>query len=126
MTVSKIMEVLKCGDSKGSALKDLAQFYHCDDYDLSPISDAMADSWLRRQKSVKQVQEFGKRGVYTGEEREMTETLGYYSSLAGLLRAVVRDAARRGIEEGKITTIRQYLDELAEMEKKLTEITMEH
>lgn len=77
-------------------------------------------------KSVKQVQEFGKRGVYTGEEREMTETLGYYSSLAGLLRAVVRDAARRGIEEGKITTIRQYLDELAEMEKKLTEITMEY
>ena len=75
-------------------------------------------------KSVKQVQAFGKRGVYTGKERETTETLGYYSSLEGLLRATVRDAARRGIEEGKITTIKQHLDELAAMEKKLTEITM--
>ena len=50
MTVSKIIEVMKCGDSKGSALKDLARFYHCEDYDLSPISDAMVDSWLKRQK----------------------------------------------------------------------------
>ena len=50
MTVGKIVEVMKCGDSKGSALKDLAKFYHCDDYDLSPISDKMADSWLKRQK----------------------------------------------------------------------------
>lgn len=51
MTIGKMMEVLKTGDSKGSALKELARFYHCDDYDISPINDAMADSWLRRRNT---------------------------------------------------------------------------
>lgn len=51
MTIGKMMEVLKTGDTKGSALKELAKFYHCDDYDLSPINDAMADSWLRRRNA---------------------------------------------------------------------------
>ena len=50
MTISKIIEVLKTGDTKGSALKQLAKFYHCDDYDLSPINDAMADSFIKRQR----------------------------------------------------------------------------
>lgn len=50
MTVEKIIVVMKLGDRKGSALKDLAKYYGCDDYDLSPVSDAMADAWLSRQK----------------------------------------------------------------------------
>lgn len=51
MTTAKIIEVLKTGDIKGSALKELAKFYHCDDYNLSPINDAMADRWLHRDDS---------------------------------------------------------------------------
>jgi hypothetical protein len=51
MTIPKIIEVLNIGDTKGSALKELAEFYHCDNYDLSPINDAMADRWLHRDDS---------------------------------------------------------------------------
>lgn len=50
MTVNKILQVLKLGDNKGSALKELSKYYGCEDYDLSPISDEMADKWLSRQK----------------------------------------------------------------------------
>ncbi len=50
MTVAKILEVMKLGDCKGSALKKLAKYYGCEDYDLSPISDEMADKWLSRQR----------------------------------------------------------------------------
>lgn len=50
MTVEKILEIISCGDAKGSALKELALFYGCENYDLSPISDKMADNWLARQK----------------------------------------------------------------------------
>ena len=50
MTIGKIIEIQAMGDSKGSALKDLALYYGCDDYDLSPISDQMAEMWQLRQK----------------------------------------------------------------------------
>ena len=50
MTIKKMMQVLAMGDKKGSALKELCKFYHCDDYDLSPINDKMADSWIAKQK----------------------------------------------------------------------------
>lgn len=50
MTVKKILEVQAMGDAKGSALKDLALYYGCDDFDLSPISDHMAELWQTRQK----------------------------------------------------------------------------
>jgi len=50
MTVQKIIEIMQLGDKKGSALKELAAYYGCDDYDLSPISDDMADRFLSRQR----------------------------------------------------------------------------
>ena len=51
MTIKKIMQVLAMGDKKGSALKELCKFYYCDDdYDLTPINDAMADRWIAAQK----------------------------------------------------------------------------
>ena len=50
MTVDKMLEVQEMGDKKGSALKELAEYYGCEDYDLSPISDAMVDAWLERRK----------------------------------------------------------------------------
>lgn len=50
MTVDKILAIMKMGDRKGSALKDLAAYYGCDNYDLSPISNDMADAWISRKK----------------------------------------------------------------------------
>ena len=50
MTIDKMLEVQEMGDKKGSALKELAEYYGCEDYDLSPISDAMVDAWLERRK----------------------------------------------------------------------------
>ena len=50
MTVDKMLKVQKMGDQKGSALKELAEYFGCEDYDLSPISDAMVDAWLERRK----------------------------------------------------------------------------
>ena len=50
MTVDKILEVLKAGSKNGSALRELAEYYGCDDYDLSSISDGMATAWLSRQR----------------------------------------------------------------------------
>ena len=50
MTIEKIIEIQAMGDSKGSALKELALYYGCDDYDLSPISDQMAEAWQAKQR----------------------------------------------------------------------------
>ena len=51
MTIPKMIEVLNLSWRQLAALKELAKFYHCDDYDLSPINDAMADGWLHRDDS---------------------------------------------------------------------------
>ena len=50
MTIAKILKIAAMGDKKGSALKELAAYYGCKDYDLSPISDEMADRWVSRQR----------------------------------------------------------------------------
>lgn len=55
MTINKMLEIMELGDKKGSALKELAEYYGCEDYDLSPISDAMADAWLERKDGEKYV-----------------------------------------------------------------------
>lgn len=50
MTIRVILEVLQLGDMHGSALKELAIYYDCEDYDISPITDAMAAAWVERRK----------------------------------------------------------------------------
>ena len=50
MTVDKMLKVQEMGDKKGSALKELAEYFGCEDYDLSPISDAMVDIWIERKE----------------------------------------------------------------------------
>ena len=49
MTVEMILKILACGDNRGSALKELALYWGYDDYDLSPISDRMAEMWFERR-----------------------------------------------------------------------------
>lgn len=53
MTVDMIMKVLAEGDTKGSALKELAFYYACPDYDLSMITDQMAYLWLIEKRGIK-------------------------------------------------------------------------
>lgn len=50
MTIEKVLQIMAMGDKKGSALKELAEYYGCEDYDLSPISDDMADTWIWRKE----------------------------------------------------------------------------
>lgn len=53
MTINKMLEILAMGTPNGSALKELAEYYGCEDYDLSPISDTMADRWIERKEVFK-------------------------------------------------------------------------
>jgi hypothetical protein len=50
MTIEMLQLVMKQGDNHGSALRSLLKFYHIEDNDLSPITDDMARTWLKRQK----------------------------------------------------------------------------
>ena len=50
MTVDKMLKIQAMGDKKGSALRELAEYYGCENYDLSPISDDMADAFLERKE----------------------------------------------------------------------------
>lgn len=58
MTIYKTLEIIAMGTPNGSALKELAEYYGCEDYDLSPISDTMADRWIERKEEV-----FRDRGI---------------------------------------------------------------
>ena len=49
MTVDMILKVLSLGNIFGSALKELSLYYGSENYDLSPISDEMAEKWLERR-----------------------------------------------------------------------------
>lgn len=74
-------------------------------------------------KSMKPKQEFGKRGVYTGEEKEVCEVLGYYNNMDSLLEAMIKNAAFRKIEEGKIKTVKEHIAFLKEMTERIELIT---
>lgn len=51
MTIRVILEVLGLGDAQGSALRELALYYGCNDFDLSPITDEMAAAWMGTKKN---------------------------------------------------------------------------
>ena len=74
-------------------------------------------------KAMKAKQEFGKRGVYTGEEREVCEVIGYYSDLTSLLKAVVKNSAFRKIDDGEIKSVKDYIDSLKSMAERIETIT---
>lgn len=74
-------------------------------------------------KEVRQKQEFGKKGVFTGEEKEYTEVLGYYTDMETLLKAVVKNYAFRKIESGEIKTVEEHIKAMQEMSDRLETIT---
>lgn len=51
MTIQMMLRVMACGDNGGSALKELALYYGATDFDLSPITDEMAMSWIEGREN---------------------------------------------------------------------------
>lgn len=61
----------------------------------------------------------GKNSKGTGEFKEFTDVVGNYTGVKTLLSAVAKDSARRGVESGKIKCIKDYIDHLDEITKKI-------
>lgn len=70
-------------------------------------------------KEMRQKQEFGKKGVFTGEEKEYTEVLGYYYELDMLLKAMAKNYAYRKIESGEIKSVEDHIRILQEITERL-------
>ena len=66
--------------------------------------------------------ELGKNGKGTGEFKEFIGIIGNYTSVKTLLSAVAKDSARRGVESGKIQCIKDYIDHLDKITKKIETI----
>lgn len=58
----------------------------------------------------------------TGEVVEKREEVGYFKTVTAMLRRLAEILVREKIAEGKIQTIRDYIDELERIEKKLREM----
>ena len=62
-------------------------------------------------KTIREVIPFKNKGTQkTGELKECEEILGYYSDMKWVYAALIKDAARRGINEGIIKTIQEYME----------------
>lgn len=73
-------------------------------------------------KQVREVQAFGKGKGGTGKFKEFTEELGYMTSMAGLFKKFIKDAAQRKIEGGEIQTVKQHLEFINEMTERIEKI----
>jgi hypothetical protein len=58
----------------------------------------------------------------TGEVVEKREEVGYFKTVAAMLRRLAEILVREKIAEGQIQTIRDYISELERIEKKLREM----
>lgn len=70
---------------------------------------------------VKEKMVLGKKGVGTGQFREVAEAIGFYNSLEGMAKACIKDAAYHKIEVGEIHTIEEHLAELRKMSNEIKE-----
>lgn len=50
MTLDTIKAVLKTGDNKGSALRQMFVYYEVMDFDFYKVTDAQAREWLRKTR----------------------------------------------------------------------------
>lgn len=53
MNIETIIKICAMGDKKGSALRDLLAYYNITNYDLSLITEDMAQEWLQVRKENK-------------------------------------------------------------------------
>jgi hypothetical protein len=58
----------------------------------------------------------------TGEMVEKSEEVGYFTTVEGMLRRLAEILVREKMADGQIQTVRDYIDELERIEKKLHEI----
>ena len=65
---------------------------------------------------------FGKVGVDSGEMVTKQDEVGYFRTVTAMLRRLAEFLARDKIAEGEIKTIRDYIDEMERIEKKLHEV----
>ena len=65
---------------------------------------------------------FGKVGVGSGEFVERTEEVGYFMSLAGMLKRLSEILCKEKADAGEIKTIREHIAELRRLWAELQEI----
>lgn len=58
----------------------------------------------------------------TGEMTEKCEEVGYFKTITAMLRRLAEIFAKEKVADGQIQTIRDYIDELERIEKKLHEV----
>jgi hypothetical protein len=58
----------------------------------------------------------------TGEMVEKREEVGYFKTVTAMLRRLAEILAKEKIVDGSIETVRDYIDELERIEKKLHEV----
>ena len=58
----------------------------------------------------------------TGEMVEKSEEVGYFSTVEAMLRRLAEILAKEKVADGQIQTVRDYIDELERIEKKLHEM----
>lgn len=63
---------------------------------------------------------FGKVGVDSGEMVTKQDEVGYFRTVAAMLRRLAEFLVREKIDAGEIATIREYIDELERIEKRLS------
>lgn len=65
---------------------------------------------------------FGKVGVDSGEVVTKQDEVGYFKTVTAMLRRLAEILAREKVADSQIQTVRDYIDELERIEKKLHEI----
>lgn len=65
---------------------------------------------------------FGKKGESSGETVVKREEIGYFQTVTGMLRRLAEILAKEKVADGQIQTVRDYIDELERIEKKLREM----
>ena len=65
---------------------------------------------------------FGKVGVDSGEVVTKLDEVGYFRTVTAMLRRLAEILAREKVADGQIQTVRDYIDELERIEKKLHEL----
>ena len=65
---------------------------------------------------------FGKVGVDSGEVVTKQDEVGYFRTVTAMLRRLAEFLVRDKIAEGEIKTIREYIDEMERIEKRLHEM----
>lgn len=69
---------------------------------------------------------FGKKGESSGETVVKREEIGYFQTVTGMLRRLAEILAKEKVADGQIQTVRDYIDELERIEKKLREMCKEY